>query len=68
METIIIDGKKIRDRILENVKKGVAGLPFQPVFCDVLVGSNPESLQYVRMKARAAEAMGAGCGGLPRGA
>ncbi len=56
--TTIIDGKKIRDGILEGVKSGVEALPFQPVFCDVLVGSNPESAQYVRMKARMAEAMG----------
>lgn len=58
MQTTIIDGRKIRDGILEEVKKGVASLPFQPVFCDVLVGSNPESAQYVRMKARMAEAVG----------
>lgn len=58
METTIIDGKKIRDTILEGVKRGVADLPFQPVFCDVLVGNNPESAQYVRMKARTAEAVG----------
>jgi len=35
--TIIIDGKKIRDEILETVKKEVADLPFQPVFCDVAI-------------------------------
>lgn len=56
--TTIIDGKKIRDNILENVKKGVADLPFQPVFCDVLVGSDPVSAQYVRMKGRTAESVG----------
>lgn len=58
MQTIIIDGKKIRDEILEEVKKGVAQLPFQPVFCDVLVGSDPVSAQYVKMKGRTAESVG----------
>jgi methylenetetrahydrofolate dehydrogenase (NADP+)/methenyltetrahydrofolate cyclohydrolase len=58
MQTIIIDGKKIRDEILEEVKKGVAQLSFQPVFCDVLVGSDPVSAQYVKMKGRTAESVG----------
>ena len=39
----IIDGKKIRDEILAKVKNEVAALPFQPVFCDVLVGDDPAS-------------------------
>ncbi len=54
----IIDGKKIRDEILAKVKMEVAGLPFQPIFCDILVGDNPTSEQYVRMKARYAESVG----------
>lgn len=55
--TKIIDGRKIRDEILAEVKREVAGLSFQPVFCDVLVGDDPASLQYVRMKDRTAESM-----------
>src|SRR3989344_2836609 len=54
----IIDGKKIRDQILEKVKSEVALLPFKPVFCDVLVGDDPVSAQYVDMKARTAERVG----------
>ncbi|MCX6751942.1 MAG: bifunctional 5,10-methylenetetrahydrofolate dehydrogenase/5,10-methenyltetrahydrofolate cyclohydrolase [Candidatus Nomurabacteria bacterium] len=54
----IIDGKKIRDGILAEIKKEVATLPFQPVFCDVLVGDDPASIQYVQMKARTAEKVG----------
>ena len=54
----IIDGKKIRDEILEKVKKEVAALPFAPVFCDVLVGDDPASLQYVRIKKKTAENIG----------
>jgi len=55
---MIIDGRKIRGDILEKVKKEVAELPFQPVFCDVLVGNDSVSRQYVNMKAKAAEAVG----------
>ena len=55
---ILIDGKKLRDEILTKVKTEVARLPFQPVFCDVLVGNDPASAQYVRMKAKTAESVG----------
>ncbi len=54
----IIDGKKIRDEILKKVKTEVKELPFKPVFCDVLVGNDPASLQYVQMKGRMAESVG----------
>lgn len=54
----IIDGKKLRNEILEKVKKEVAELPFQPVFCDVLVGNDSASMQYVQMKAKNAESVG----------
>ena len=54
----IIDGKKIRDEILVKVKEEVASLSFKPVFCDVLVGDDKASVQYVQMKKRNAEAIG----------
>jgi methylenetetrahydrofolate dehydrogenase (NADP+)/methenyltetrahydrofolate cyclohydrolase len=54
----IIEGKKIRDDILAQVKREVTALHFKPVFCDVLVGDDPASVQYVQMKARAAERVG----------
>jgi len=54
----IIDGKKLRGEILTKVKKEVALLSFVPIFCDVLVGEDSSSLQYVKMKARTAEAIG----------
>ena len=56
--TIIIDGRKIQKEILEKVKQEVALLPFQPIFCDVLVGEDSVSRQYVDMKARKAESVG----------
>jgi methylenetetrahydrofolate dehydrogenase (NADP+)/methenyltetrahydrofolate cyclohydrolase len=58
MKTQIIDGRKIKDEILEEVKKEVLILPFTPVFCDILVGNDPSSLQYVKMKAKIAESIG----------
>lgn len=54
----IIDGRKLRGEILAKVKKEVAELSFKPVFCDVLVGDDPVSMQYVDMKARTAEMVG----------
>lgn len=56
--TQIIDGRKIRDEILEKVRHGVTQLSFVPVFCDVLVGEDPSSVQYVNMKAKTAESLG----------
>ncbi len=54
----ILDGKKIRDQILAKIKSETALLPFKPVFCDVLVGDDPASRQYVEMKAKTAEKVG----------
>jgi len=54
----IIDGKKLSGEILDKVKREVSLLPFTPVFCDVLVGEDPASLQYVKMKGRMAVMMG----------
>ncbi len=55
---MIIDGRKIRNEILDGVREGVVALPFQPVFCDVLVGNDPVLMQYIRMKAKTAESVG----------
>ncbi|OGI59764.1 hypothetical protein A3F19_01020 [Candidatus Nomurabacteria bacterium RIFCSPHIGHO2_12_FULL_37_29] len=55
---IIIDGKKLSQEILSKIKNEVVKLPFVPVFCDVLVGDDPSSVQYVKMKARMAEKVG----------
>lgn len=58
MQTHIIDGRKIRDEILQHVAKEIKKLPFVPVFSDILIGNDPVSAQYVRMKARTAESVG----------
>ncbi len=54
----LIDGRKIAQGILDQIKSEVEKLSFQPVFCDVLVGNDPASAQYVAMKGRAAERVG----------
>ncbi len=54
----IIDGRKLNKEILAQVKDEVATLPFIPIFCDVLVGGDPASKQYVQMKAKTAESIG----------
>ena len=54
----IIDGRKLRTEILSKVKAEIAKLSFAPVFCDVLVGDDLVSRQYVEMKAKTAEMVG----------
>lgn len=55
---ILIDGKKISNDILQNVRTEVEKLSFVPVFCDVLVGDDYASRKYVDMKAKKAESVG----------
>lgn len=57
MQTQIIDGRKIKDEILEEIKKDVLSLPFSPIFCDILVGNDPVSSSYVRIKSKLAESV-----------
>lgn len=58
MQTQIIDGRKIKDEILEEIKKDVLSLPFVPIFCDILVGDDPVSASYVRIKSKNATLAG----------
>ncbi len=55
---MLIDGRAIAKTIYDSLAMRIARLPFKPVFCDVLVGAHPASVQYVRMKERAAERIG----------
>ncbi len=54
----IIDGRALSKLILIELKSLVSTLPFQPVFCDILVGNDPVSKQYVDLKAKKAEEIG----------
>ncbi len=54
----IIDGKKISLEILDEIKKEVEGLSFVPVFCDILIGNDKASIQYVNLKKKKALKLG----------
>ena len=54
----LIDGRKIRDTILASLKDRIAALSHTALFCDVLVGNDPASAQYVSMKEKTAENIG----------
>ncbi|KKR79769.1 MAG: Bifunctional protein FolD [Candidatus Nomurabacteria bacterium GW2011_GWA2_40_9] len=54
----IVDGKKLSKEMLEEIKKEVSRLSFVPVFCDVLVGSDSSSVQYVNLKKKIALFLG----------
>lgn len=54
----IIDGRKIRNEILEKLKEEIISLPFQPIFCDIVVGEDPISHSYVNIKEKTALSVG----------
>ena len=55
---IILDGKKVSQKILEQVKSKVDTLEKKPHLAVFLVGEDPASKIYVRNKQRAAEQVG----------
>lgn len=54
----ILDGRKIAKEILDEIKIEIEKLSFKPVFCDILIGDDIVSRQYVKMKAKMAESVG----------
>jgi len=56
---MIIDGKQIRDQILENLNKEVKNLKITPALAIILVGDNRASAAYVKQKSLAGEKIGA---------
>jgi methylenetetrahydrofolate dehydrogenase (NADP+) / methenyltetrahydrofolate cyclohydrolase len=50
MAARIIDGKAVAARVKEEVAREVAGLDVQPGLATILVGDDPASAVYVRMK------------------
>ena len=62
MTAEIIDGKMIADKVREEVRIGVALMKeetgYVPGLATVLVGEDPASATYVRMKGRTCEALG----------
>lgn len=54
----IIDGKKIADRILADLKEEIKKKKLKPSLAVILVGDNPVSLLYVQKKEQAAQKIG----------
>src|SRR3989338_7681963 len=61
MGSTIIDGKKIADGILEELKNRAKGLKEKPGLAIVLVGNNPASEIYASSKLKKAEQIGFHC-------
>ncbi len=55
---IILDGKKLRDKILNNLQKKVEKFEVKPTLSVILVGENPASKIYVTNKQKMAEKVG----------
>lgn len=56
--TVIMDGKKLRDKILEELKIKLANLPWVPKLVVISVGDDPASQIYVNNKKKYAEKIG----------
>lgn len=55
---IILDGKKLRDKIFEDLKAKLDKMAKKPTLAVILVGENPASQIYVRNKKKTAEKLG----------
>lgn len=51
---MIINGKEISKQLVEQIKDKVQALSFKPLLVDVLVGEDPVSASYVRIKQKTA--------------
>lgn len=56
--TVILDGKKLRDKLLEGLKERLSGHDVMPKLVVILVGDNPASHIYVNNKKKTAEKLG----------
>ena len=55
---VILDGKKLRDKIFEDLKAKLDKMAQKPTLAVILVGENPASQIYVRNKKKTAEKLG----------
>ncbi len=60
MTAKIIDGKKIAQKIIDEIKDKVGKLQTKPSLAVIVAGNNPASLVYVKNKAKKAEEIGFG--------
>jgi methylenetetrahydrofolate dehydrogenase (NADP+)/methenyltetrahydrofolate cyclohydrolase len=58
MPAQLIDGKKLADQILLDIKKQVAKLENKPGLAAILIGDNPASKLYLKLKEKACEKAG----------
>lgn len=56
--TVILDGKKLKEKILEDLKLKINGFKTKPKLTVILVGNNPASQIYVNNKKITAEKIG----------
>lgn len=56
--TVILDGKKLRNKLLENLKAEIAAYKVKPSLAVILVGEDPASKIYVNNKRKTAEELG----------
>ena len=55
---ILFNGKKVAEKILQDLKKDIAKAGARPALATILVGDSPESLLYVSLKEKAAKEVG----------
>ncbi len=55
---MILDGKKLKDKILEDLKTKIDKMSVKPSLAVILVGNNPASQIYVNNKKKTAENLG----------
>lgn len=55
---MIINGKELAQNLFIDLAHRVAHLNFAPIFCDIIVGSDPVSLSYVNIKGKKAQEIG----------
>ena len=55
---IILDGKKLRDKIFEGLKTKIEGMAVKPSLAVILAGDDPSSEIYVNNKKKCAEKLG----------
>lgn len=55
---IILDGKKLREKIFENLKLKLDKMEIKPTLAVILAGDNPSSKIYVNNKKKCAEKLG----------
>lgn len=58
MTTSVINGREIAEKINAQIYQDLQGLTFKPVICDVVVGEDSVTKQYVNVKKSTAERVG----------